>query len=239
MKRFVVWGLLPASLSLLYFVGSAGARNSTNVLKQRERNTVSLELEFTKKNANSLQRLVSMLTGVNGYATGFLVSDRTVVTAFHVISGDLDPSKKLALGFGRDDELEARAFIGGCQAKVVGVDKDADLALLEICGSRQAESPTFQSNVSKDEKLLLIARPHGDKIISYGTFNGAYSFRGLEYWSAKLSARDGFSGSPVYNEQGELVGVFSGDDWSQKLAVISPGDRAQKLVAQYSATAGP
>lgn len=239
MKRFVVCGLLPVSLSVLVFVCGAGARGRADVLKQRERSTVSLELELTKKNANGLQRLVSLLTGVNAYATGFFVGDRLVLTAYHAVSGELDSSKKLALGFGRDDELEARAFVGGCQARILGVDKDADLALLEICSARQTETPTFQLNVSKDEKLLLIARPRGDKIISYGTFSGAYNFRGLEYWSAKLSARDGFSGSPVYNEHGELVGVFSGYDWSQKLAVISPGDRAQKLVAQYAGTSGP
>ena len=43
-----------------------------------------------------------------------------------------------------------------------------------------------------------------------------------EYWSVKIDSRDGFSGSPVYNSKAEVVGVFSGYDWSQKLALISP-----------------
>src|SRR6202521_4985810 len=84
-------------------------KNSSEVVKQNEHNTISLELEFSKKNPNALQRVISFLNwGPNGYATGFLVGGRLVLTAYHVVSGDLDQSKKLALGFSRTDELEAR-----------------------------------------------------------------------------------------------------------------------------------
>jgi hypothetical protein len=31
-----------------------------------------------------------------------------------------------------------------------------------------------------------------------------------------------FSGSPVYNQKAEIIGVFSGYDREQRLAVISP-----------------
>ncbi len=235
MKRFLC-GFAFVLLTLFFLNNPSQARNGADIIKQRERNTVSLELEFTKKNPSGLQRLVSFLNwGINGYATGFLVGDNLVITAYHVVSGELDESKKLALGFGRDDELEAKVYIDGCQAKVRGVDKDADLALLEVCGSKQTASPSFQSILNKDEKLLLIARPHGDKIVSHGIFHGAYNFKGIDYWAVKIDARDGFSGSPVYNERGELVGVFSGFDWSQRLAVISPGERAKKLLTQYAA----
>ena len=60
-----------------------------------------------------------------------------------------------------------------------------------------------------------------------------------EYWSVKIDSRDGFSGSPVYNSKAEVVGVFSGYDWSQKLALISPSIRAQKLLEEYNLTAKP
>ena len=227
---------------VLCLLASRGlAKTSSELVKEHERNTISLELEFAKKNPNALQRVISFLNwGPNGYATGFVVGDHLVMTAYHVVSGGLDESKKLALGFSRTDELEARVFTNGCQAKVLGVDVNADLALLEVCGTpKQAVSPSFQLNLSKDEKLMLIARPHGDRVVSRGTFYGAYSLKGVDYWSVRISARDGFSGSPVYNEQGEVVGVFSGYDWSQKLAVISPGFRAQKLLETYGPSAKP
>ena len=226
--------------SALVMLAAPCLAKSTATPKQQER-TISLELEFTKHSAGPLQRVISFLNwGPNAYATGFLVGGRLVMTAYHVVSGDLDESKKLALGFSRRDKLDVRIFTNGCQAKVLRVDPDADLALLEVCSpGKQTVTPAFQLTLNKDEKLMLIARPHGDRIISHGTFYGSYALKGVDYWSVKIGARDGFSGSPVYNEQGEVVGVFSGYDWSQKLAVVSPGVRAQKLLEGYIPSAKP
>jgi len=161
-----------------------------------------------------------------------------MITAYHVVSGKLDASKRLALGFDRKDQLKVTVRANGCSAKVIKVDEEADLALLQVCGSGE-NFPTFQPTVTKDEELLIVARPHGQKVVGRGTFYGSYSFNGIEYWSGKVEGRDGFSGSPVYNQRGELVGVFSGYDWSQKLAVISPGARAQKLVDEVTSTPNP
>ncbi|HEY0323449.1 MAG TPA: serine protease [Pyrinomonadaceae bacterium] len=210
------------------------ARDTANLLK-REGYTLSLELKFSKKEQNPLQRVLSFLEiGPNGYATGFFVEDDLVITAYHVVSGDLSISKKAQLGFGAKDILEVKVSVNGCQATVLKVDQEADLALLRVCrSSKQIEALTFQTSLSKDEKLLLIARPHGDKMVRQGVFYGPYMTRGMEYWSAKLDGRDGYSGSPVYNDKAELIGVFSGYDWSKKLAVISPGARAQKLLEDY------
>jgi S1-C subfamily serine protease len=240
MKTRLRLAMLLAQAVVLFLTPCFG-KNSSEIVKQRERNTISIELEITRKNSNALQRLMSFLNlEPNGYATGFLVGDHLVMTAYHVVSANIDESKKFALGFSRHDELQAKVYTNGCQAKVVKVDEAADLALLEVCGfSKQASSLSFQSNLSQNETLLLIARPRGDRIISQGTFSGPYSMNGVDYWSGKITARDGFSGSPVYNEKGEIVGVFSGYDWTRKLAVISPGSRAQKLLEEYAATPRP
>lgn len=217
---------------------SVGQDIAEQVFKQQERYTVSLELEFTRKNQKSLQRAVSFLldSGPNGYATGFLVGDGLVMTAYHVVSGELSDSKKVILGFARHDELEVRVSVNGRQASIIRVDKDADLALLAIGGSRkQTTAHSFQTAPADNEKLFLIARPHGDRIVSRGVLHGSYAFRGLRYLSVKIESRDGFSGSPVYNRKAEVVGIFSGYDWSQKVALISPGERAQKLIEDYNA----
>lgn len=215
-----------------------GQESTAQLLKQQERYTVSLELEFTKKNSNALQKMISFLVqgGPNGYATGFLVGDGLVMTAYHVVSGELSDSKKRVLGFKPSDELDVRVYVNGCKANVIKVDKDADLALLGVCGyQRQSKAPAFQTTPSKDEKILVIARPHGDKMISRGIFHGPYTLRGQEYWSVRVDGRDGYSGSPVYNQKAEVVGIFSGYDWAQKVALISPGAKAQKLLDDYNA----
>ena len=216
-------------------------KNRSKILKQQERYTLSLELEFSKKQQNPLEQAISVLfdVGPNGYATGFLVGDGLVMTAYHVISGNLSNTKKVMLGFKASDELTVKVFIQGCRAKVIKVDKEADLALLEMCRGSKAKAPVFQTAPNKDDKLFLIARPHGDKVVSHGSFIGNYMLGNQEYWSVKIDSRDGFSGSPVYNANAEVVGVFSGYDWSQKLALISPSIRAQKLLEEYNATVKP
>ena len=221
---------------------SAADKGSSTILKQQERYTLSLELEFSKKQQNPLEQAISVLfdVGPNGYATGFLVGDGLVMTAYHVISGNLSSTKKVMLGFKASDELTVKVFVDGCRAKVLRVDKEADLALLEMCrNSKQAKAPKFETAPNKDDALFLIARPHGDKIVSHGSFYGDYMLGNQEFWSVKIDSRDGFSGSPVYNSEAEVVGVFSGYDWSQKLALISPSTRAQKLLDDYKAETKP
>ncbi len=229
-------GFFLAVVAISMIVPNCVAKDAAaDALRRQERYTVSLELEFSKKNPNALDRVITFLDwGANGYATGFVVGDGLVMTAYHVVSGELSGYKKMALGFSPDDQLDVKVHANGCHAKVLKVDKDADLALLEVhCSFKQNKTVAFQSSLNKDDKLLLIARPHGDSIVRKGTLMGSYSMNGLEFWSAKLNARDGFSGSPVYNEQAELVGVMSGYDPTKKLALISPGIRVQKLLEDY------
>jgi S1-C subfamily serine protease len=177
--------------------------------------------------------------GPNAYASGFLVGDGLVMTAYHVVSGRLSTSKRRILGFKPDEELQVRAYVNGCPAKVVKVDKDADLALLTICASsKEAKRPTFQIDPAVDEQIILIARPRDNKFLRKGIFQGPYMFQGKQYWSIKVDALDGFSGSPVYNGQGQIVGVFCGYDSTEGVAFISPSAKAQKFLEDYDAGIG-
>src|SRR5215213_6292423 len=96
-----------AAILLLAPVCVADSNNQSKVLKQQERYTLSLELEFSKKQQNPLEQAISVLfdVGPNGYATGFLVGNGLVMTAYHVISGNLSTTKKVMLGFKASDDL--------------------------------------------------------------------------------------------------------------------------------------
>lgn len=214
----------------------------SQVKKQQERYTLSLDLEISRKSGDYLEGTLSVLFGEdpNGYATGFLVGDGLVMTAYHVVSGNLSDTKKINLGFKPEDELEVKVYVKGCRATVIKVDAEADLALLQLCGSQKTRArPTFQPTPSKDEKLLLIARPNGNKMVSQGVLHGSYSLRGQEYWSAKIKSRDGYSGSPVYNQKAEVVGVFTGYDRIQDVALISPAIKVQKLLEDLDSSPKP
>ena len=233
-----------ASFALAVFLlpsNSASQNPAMQVSKRQERYTLSIALEFSKRNRNAAERALAMLIegGPNAYASGFLVGDGLVMTAYHVVSGRLSTSKRRILGFKPDEELQVRAYVNGCPAKVVKVDKDADLALLTICASsKEAKRPTFQIDPAVDEQIILIARPRDNKFLRKGIFQGPYMFQGKQYWSIKVDALDGFSGSPVYNGQGQIVGVFCGYDSTEGVAFISPSAKAQKFLEDYDAGIG-
>ena len=212
------------------------------VLK-REGYTVSLDLKVRKKKRDALQHFFEMLDGEvtpNAYATGFVVGEGLVMTAYHAVSGGLDAAHRKRLGFSADEGLEVSAFVNGCEATVLMVDREADLALLRVCrAKRLATAHAFQDAPGPDDELLVIARPNGIKAVRRGPFSGTYTYRGRQYWAAKIEGRDGFSGSPVYNGKGQIVGVFTGYDSTQKVALISPGPSVQKLLAEYSSGSKP
>src|SRR6185503_13232650 len=105
------------------------------VAKQHQTYTISVALEFTKKDRNPMLRVLAAVGAIdpNAHATGFLVGDGLVMTSYHVVSGKLNPRKKKLLGFKPDDELDVKVYVYNCQARVVKVDQQADLALLKIC----------------------------------------------------------------------------------------------------------
>ena len=219
--------------------GTPAEKDSLDSVLKQGGYTVSLDLRVRKKKRVTLEKVVSDLLGDNGpnaYATGFVVGEGLVMTAYHVVSGGLSADKRRQLGFSATEQLEVEASVKGCVAKVLKIDPEADLALLGVCGTKKPSGTlAFQEAPSEDEELLVIARPNGAKAVRRGGFKGPYTYRGREYWSAKIEGRDGFSGSPVYNEKGQLVGVFSGYDYARKVALISPGARAQKLLQDYAA----
>ena len=231
-------GVAISVMTILLLAPQCRADKTSAAVRKPDDLTVSLDLRFTKKKPNVMQRVFSFLDyGPNGFATGFVVGNGLVMTAYHAVSGNLSDSKKAQLGFAAGDELEVDIHVNGCHAAVIRVDEDADLALLQVCQSgRQIKSPAFQATVAKDEKLFVIARPHGNKMVRRGVFYGPYLAKGAEFRLAKIEGHDGYSGSPVYNQKAEIVGVFSGYDGGQKLAMISPGIRAQKLLEDYVAT---
>ena len=222
-----------AAVLLLLALDCSAQDNLARVVKQHKAYTTTVALKFSKKDRNLILRTFSLIVEPNGHATGFLVGDGLVMTSYHVFSGKLSADKKKLLGFKPNDEIEVRAYVNGCQAKVVKVDEQADLALLSVCTPRSAGRLTFGRTPSRDEQLFMIAQPGEWKVVRMGNFSGRSTFGGSEYWSAKIEGQDGFSGSPVYDRDGELVGVFCLYDSSQGVALLSPGAKAQQFLAEY------
>ena len=122
-----------ASVLVVLFVlalATSAQDTLTKVAKKHESCTTTVALEFSKKNRNTMMRVLAAAGTFdpNAHATGFLVGDGLVMTSYHVVSGKLSARKKKLLGFKPDDELEVKIYVNGCQAKVVKIDQDSDLA---------------------------------------------------------------------------------------------------------------
>jgi serine protease Do len=142
---------------------------------------------------------------VNGMGTGIVLDPRGyVLTNYHVV----------------DDvhTLRVRLFDGtGYSARVIGTDKEADLALIKIEPARPL--PVIEFGTSSDlmigESVIAIGNAYGyehsvtEGRVSYKgrdvTLNKEMSYKGLIQTSAAINP--GNSGGPLMNVFGEVVGV--------------------------------
>lgn len=138
-----------------------------------------------------------------GMGSGFIVSpDGMVLTNAHVVAGANEVTVKLT------DKREFRA-------KVIGVDKATDVALLKVDANNL---PTVQLGRSNDlrvgEWVAAIGSPYGfENTVTSGIVSakwrslpdGAY----VPFIQTDVAVNPGNSGGPLFNMKGEVVGINS------------------------------
>ncbi|MEK7449595.1 MAG: tetratricopeptide repeat-containing serine protease family protein [Planctomycetota bacterium] len=135
-----------------------------------------------------------------GKGSGFIVrSDGAIVTNLHVVSGASSIKVKIA----KDKYLEVEGLLYSDAANdlVILKAKGNDLPILTLGDS---------DKIKPGEKVYVIGSPEGleNSIITDGVINGrqevGWDQKGIQI-SAPIS--DGNSGSPVFNEKGQVIGV--------------------------------
>ena len=142
---------------------------------------------------------------VNGMGTGIVLDPRGyIVTNFHVV----------------DDVQSLRVrLVGGesCPARVVAVDKEADLAVIKI--DPPAPLPVVPLGTARDlmlaERVVAVGNAYGyEHTVTVGTvsslkrdvtLNKEVSYRALIQTQTPINP--GNSGGPLFNKLGEVVGV--------------------------------
>lgn len=169
-------------------------------------------------------------TTVSAEATGFLVSDDgLVLTNYHLLEslGQVAP-KSVAFDISIGEKTSQRR-----PAAVIDGTQLLDLLLLKMPPAPEPYIPVPLGSA--------YAHPSGDRIfssgfpksLSYRTVQGGIEARegpGGYLWTVDLSFQSGQSGSPVYNADGEVIGVAKGDD--AELSFMIPIDFADGLIAQ-------
>ncbi len=162
-----------------------------------EKNTVE-----SMENVDNLM-LNAELSGRESLGSGFFVrQDGYVLTNFHVI----DKAKKISVLTENGKDYEA---------EIIGVDKASDLAVLKI---KNSDKGTFKAVVFGDanksrvgDKILVFGNPYGLGIsVSQGIISAKSRNIGeseQQYIQTDAPINQGNSGGPMFNLDGEVIGV--------------------------------
>jgi len=176
----------------------------------------------------------------HGVGSGFIVSpDGTILTNAHVVDGASNVTVKLT---------DKREF----SAKVIGVDKLSDIAVLKISASNL---PTVKLDPADDVKVgewvVAIGSPYGfENSVTAGIVSAKSrtlpddSY--VPFIQTDVAVNPGNSGGPLFNTKGEVVGInsqiFTHTGGYQGLSFAIPIDVAlhvkDQLVQHGSVTRG-
>lgn len=171
---------------------------------------------------------------VRGLGSGFIVSaDGLILTNAHVVDGAQEVNVKLT---------DRREF----KAKVLGVDKQSDVAVLRISAKNlpvvQVGNP---AGTKVGEPVLAIGSPYGfENTVTAGIVSA--KSRSLPddtyvpFIQTDVAVNPGNSGGPLFNQRGEVIGInsqiYSQTGGYQGLSFAIPIDVAMKVEQQLVAT---
>lgn len=194
----------------------------------------SLEDVIDEVNTSVLSITVDTESGEQALGAGFIIgADGYIVTNAHVV----DDAKSIRAETIYGDEY---------QVKLVGVDKKTDIALLKAEHPLGLEPVHFadSDNVRLGQAVFAIGNPYGlgnsvsGGIISAKERNiekGAYD----NFLQTDAAINQGNSGGPLFNMNGEVVGVntaiFSEQGENMGLGFATPSNMVQWVVEQLKA----
>ena len=169
-------------------------------------------------------------TTSEGQGSGFIISDKLeVVTNYHVIEG----------GTNIDIEFnDGRTY----PAKILGTDEETDLALLQIQTTEKIPHVNFHQpkDLRIGDWVVAIGNPFG---IGQSTSLGVISAIGREkvdsgsyvdYIQTDATINRGNSGGPLFNLDGDVVGVnsaiYSPTGASVGIAFVIPHHTAERII---------
>ena len=167
-----------------------------------------------------------------GVGSGFFISsDGYVLTNYHVVDDATDIYVTLTDG---------REF----KAKVIGSDKQTDVALLKIDAKDMATLPIGDSDkIKKGQWVLAIGSPFGlDSTVTAGIISAINRDTGdyLPFIQTDVAVNPGNSGGPLINLQGEVIGInsqiISRSGGFMGISLAIPIDDVMRVVSQLRAS---
>jgi serine protease Do len=145
---------------------------------------------------------VQQNTTFNRGGTGFLIDGKGyLLTNFHVI-------KNATL-------IDVQNRVGEFHARIIQVDRQSDLALLKIEDSSYHPFAALPYGISRSgadlgEELFTLGYPRPDIVYNKGYLSAETGFQGdSTAFQLTIAANPGNSGTPVLNNDGEVIGIVT------------------------------
>ena len=144
-----------------------------------------------------------------GYATGFFVDKNgTILTNKHVVMNTSTNKcyKKILVATATSAEF--------VQAEVLKVSETDDLALIKV-DMQKTDYFKLGKGVDNGEEIYTIGNPSGfglsftSGVVSSSSRNVIYNGQTINCIQASFVINEGNSGGPVFNVDGELIGIIS------------------------------
>lgn len=212
-------------LNLVAKVQAENADAVAAVQDRFERDLANIEVSGTGFSAvisDSIDSVVSVLTK-NSQGSGVFITPTNIVTNYHVIQGSVS-------------SIQVKTYDRGVYVvDVVGIDQDADIAVLHIRNNESFEHLQFadSDNVKIGESVIALGNPYG---LDFSATQGIVSARrtgenGIEYLQIDVPINPGNSGGPIIDSAGKIVGIanfkFSG---GESLGFALPSNTVEQSV---------
>jgi serine protease Do len=158
---------------------------------------------------NQLGEAVVQVRTPGSLGSGFIINEEGfLMTNFHVIEGETHIS--IEVFHQKDGQLERKSYR---QVRIVAMNKFADLALLKI---EDKDAPAFKflpfgssDALAVGEKIFAIGSPLGlERTVTEGILSTkTRQMAGELYLQTTTQINPGNSGGPLFNLNGEVVGV--------------------------------
>lgn len=171
------------------------------------------------------------VTGVEGLATGFHIGDGLVLTAAHALRNE-------ALLPGGMEVHNGRTWV---VAGALAEDSSADVAVLCVPG---LDVPTLSLGgpgwASDDEEWSVLGLDTaGAPFQLLGSWRIWGNVGGGEGYVVEAAVEPGWSGSPVVDAGGRVVGVIVTGTLDPRLAGVGPVERFEALLDRRAVREGP
>jgi len=197
--------LSAVSLSLWMFGnGSSKNQNAYRELRREVEKIKKNQKEIIKGiNASDSKEDRNQFTG-----TGFAITkDGYVLTSYHVIQD----AKEIYI---------SNESVGQLQAEVVYSDKSLDLAMLKVKedsfpGFKEIPFAFKKSISDPGEKVFTLGFPREDLVFGDGSISSYTGYEGdTTAYQISIPVNPGNSGGPLFDNQGNLIGIISGKNES-------------------------